>query len=244
MSQHTPTKIALITGANKGIGYEIARQLGKKGIAVLLGARDFARGTAAAEVLQSEGISAQPIVLDVTDDASVAQAALLIEKQYGRLDILVNNAGITDDRSTTPTQKSVKDFQVSFDTNFFGPIRVLHAMLPLIRKAPAGRIVNMSSGKGSLTQHAAMDDEPHITTAPYNASKAALNRVMLDYAKELRDTPIKINNVCPGFVSTDLNNHAGVRTPEEGARIAVKMALLPSDGPTGTFQNDEGIVPW
>jgi NAD(P)-dependent dehydrogenase (short-subunit alcohol dehydrogenase family) len=238
------TKVALVTGANKGIGYEIARQLGIAGVFVLLGVRNQAKGEEAARTLQAHGIAVEPLLLDVTDDESVARAAAFVEKQYGHLDILVNNAGITDDRSTKPSEKPVQDFAVSFDTNFFGPIRLLHAMIPLLRKSPAGRVVNMSSGKGSLAQHAAMDDEPHINTAPYNASKAALNRVMLDYAKELKGTTIKINNVCPGFVSTDLNGHAGVRSPEDGAKIAVKMALLTEQGPTGTFQNDEGPVPW
>ncbi|WP_336215130.1 SDR family oxidoreductase [Nonomuraea sp. LPB2021202275-12-8] len=235
------TTTALITGANKGIGFEIARLLGERGVTAIVGARDEERGRAAAERL------GQPYVrLDVTDESSVLAAAKWIEQEYGALDILVNNAGIVvwqDDPapSATPADR----LRETYEVNVFGVVTVTNAMLPLLREAPAARIVNMSSELGSL--QLAMDpDSPFwpLTFVAYNSSKSALNMVTAAYAKELWDTPIKVNAANPGYCATDLNAHSGFRTAEQGAAIAVRLATLDADGPTGAFMQDDGPLPW
>jgi NAD(P)-dependent dehydrogenase (short-subunit alcohol dehydrogenase family) len=237
-------KVALITGANKGIGLEIARQLGKQGIAVIVGARDETRGTEAAKMLQSEGLDAYFMPLDLTDSASIAALPHAIETQFGRLDILVNNAGISLDDGP-PSQVSLDIVRRTYETNVFAPIAVIQTLLPLLRKSDAGRIVNMSSGLGSLTQHS----DPNwpfagVNVLAYNSSKTALNAVTVQFAKELRDTPIKINSADPGYVATDLNQHSGPRTVEQGATEAVRLATLPADGPTGGYFDEDGSVAW
>lgn len=242
-SNHSP-KIALITGANKGIGLEIARQLGKQGITVLIGARDQARRESAAATLREEGIEAHPIALNITDQASVDAAASEIGSQFGKLDILVNNAGIVRDK-VPPSQLDIALLRETYETNVFGMFAVIKAMLPLIRKAPAGRIVNMSSGLGSLTQTA----DPTwpfygFIAVAYNSSKSAVNALTVSFAKELRDTPIKVNSADPGYVATDLNGHSGPRTVEQGATAPVRLATLAEDGPTGGYFDENGPVPW
>jgi NAD(P)-dependent dehydrogenase (short-subunit alcohol dehydrogenase family) len=234
------TTTALITGANKGIGYEIARQLGERGITAIVGARDEERGRAAAERL------GQPYVrLDVTDEASVQAAAKWIEREYGALDILVNNAGVASQDDQRPSATPVATLRATYEVNVFGVVTVTNAMLPLLRRAPAARIVNMSSELGSLTM--AMDPDgpfwPHNFPA-YNSSKAALNMLTTGYAKELWDTPIKVNAANPGYCATDLNAHSGFRTAEQGAAIAVRLATLDADGPSGAFVQDDGPLPW
>jgi NAD(P)-dependent dehydrogenase (short-subunit alcohol dehydrogenase family) len=238
-------KIALITGANKGIGFEIARQLSQQGTFVLIGARDAVRGKEAAASLTADGLPVAPLPIDVTDPASIAGAARDIEEQHGRLDILVNNAGITGSFRGEPSEVTLDQLRHVYDTNVFGIVAVTNQMLPLLRRAAAGRIVNMSSGLGSLT----LSSDPGSEFAGYNlvtyqSSKTALNALTVAYAKELRETAIKVNSADPGFTATDLNNHRGYRTVEQAAGIAVRLATLGADGPTGTFQDENGAVPW
>jgi NAD(P)-dependent dehydrogenase (short-subunit alcohol dehydrogenase family) len=238
-------KVALVTGANKGIGYEIARGLGEAGATVLIGAREAGRGAAAAEKLAAEGIVAVPLELDVTDPVSVSSAAARVERGYGRLDILVNNAGILLERGQKPSQLPVDVLERTYATNLFGVVATTNAMLPLIRRAAAGRIVNVSSGLGSLS----LTSDPQGTYAQfpllaYNSSKSALNAVTVSYANELRDTPIKVNAADPGYCATDLNGHAGTRTAAQGAIAAVRLATLPDDGPTAGFFSEDGTEPW
>jgi NAD(P)-dependent dehydrogenase (short-subunit alcohol dehydrogenase family) len=243
-SQSVASKVALITGANKGIGLEIARQLGRQGITVLVGARNEGRGREAAEALRSEGIRAHFIRLDVVDQSTIDQAARRIEEEFGRLDILVNNAGIFID-DAPPSRLDTTVLRRTYETNFFGPVAVTRAMLPLLRKSSAGRIVNMSSGLASLKLTNDPDWEfAHVNLLAYNSSKTALNAMTMQFAKELRDLPIKVNAADPGYTATDLNHHTGTRSAAEGARVAVRLATLPADGPTGGFFNEDGALPW
>ncbi|GAA4055946.1 SDR family oxidoreductase [Actinomadura miaoliensis] len=241
MSEQT---IALVTGANKGIGYEIAAGLGTLGWSVGVGARDAERREAAVEKLRAAGVDAFAVPLDVTDDASVAAAAGQIEERAGRLDVLVNNAAITGAAPQTPTTVDPATVRTAVETNVIGVIRVTNAMLPLLRRSTSPRIVNMSSSVGSLTLQSTPDTETGPISVAYAPSKTFLNAVTLQYAKELRDTGILINAACPGFCATDLNGFRGVRTPEQGAAIAIRLATLLDDGPTGGFFDDAGVVPW
>ncbi|MEU7612987.1 SDR family oxidoreductase [Micromonospora sp. NPDC049204] len=240
------TTIALVTGANKGIGYEIAAGLGALGWSVGVGARDDTRREAAVEKLRLAGVDAFGVPLDVTDDASVAAAVRLVEKRAGGLDVLVNNAGVTGGVPQEPTTVNLAAVRTAVETNVIGVIRVTNAMLPLLRRSASPRIVNMSSGVGSLTRQSGSTDE--LATGPlavaYAPSKTFLNAVTVQYAKELRGTKILINAACPGFVATDLNGFRGVRTPQQGAAIAIRLATLPDNGPTGGFFEDAGVVPW
>ncbi|MEU6293978.1 SDR family oxidoreductase [Streptomyces erythrochromogenes] len=243
MSERT---IALVTGANKGIGHEIAAGLGALGWRVGVGARDDRRRGAAVERLRAAGVDAFGVPLDVTDDASVTAAARLIEEQAGGLDVLVNNAGIAGSMPQEPTRIDPATVRTVVETNVIGVIRVTNAMMPLLRRSASPRIVNMSSSVGSLTRQSGADAER--TAGPiavaYAPSKTFLNAVTLQYARELRGTNILINAGCPGYVATDLNGFHGVRTPEQGAAIAIRLATLPDDGPTGQFFDDAGVVPW
>ncbi|MFI1501699.1 SDR family oxidoreductase [Streptomyces platensis] len=241
MSEHT---IALVTGANKGIGYEIAAGLGTLGWRVGVGARDEERRETAVAKLRAAGADAFGVPLDVTDDASVADAARLIENSTGRLDVLVNNAGITGSAPQLPTTVDVATVRAAVETNVIGVIRVTNAMLPLLRRSSSPRIVNMSSGVGSLTRQTTPGTETGPVSAAYTPSKTFLNAVTVQYAKELSDTNILINAACPGYCATDLNDFRGFRTPEQGAAIALQLATLPDDGPTGGFFDDAGEVPW
>ncbi len=238
-------KVALVTGANKGIGLEIARQLGSQGMLVYLGCRDQARGAKAAEELKADGIQALPLILDVTDASTISAAVAQVEREQGKLDVLVNNAGIALDWGAKPSTTSIENLRLVFETNFFGVIAMMQAFLPLLHKAPEARIVNMSSSLGSLARHSYPDGMfKEMVELSYNASKTALNAATVEFANELRDTPIKVNAVCPGYVATDLNNHGGPRTTEQGAKIAVKMATLGADGPTGGYFEDAGAIAW
>lgn len=237
-------RVALVTGANKGIGLEIARQLARDGVTVFLGARNEERGRAAAEKLRAEGLDARPLRLDVTDDQSVAAAAWFVEQSAGRLDILVNNAGVAIDDGP-PSRVSSDALRRTYDTNVFGLVRVTQAFLPLLRRSDAGRIVNLSSGLGSLT----LNSDPtspfaSVKYLAYNSSKSAVNAITIQFAYELRDTPIKVNAADPGYVATDMNQHQGVRSVEQGAATPVRLANLPPDGPTGGYFNDAGPLPW
>lgn len=238
------SQVALITGANKGIGLEIARQLGAQGMTVLLGARDPGRGQAAAAELTQQGMDAHAVPLDVTNQESINAAAQAVERDFGRLDVLVNNAGIALDNGPA-SAINMDTLRRTYDTNVFGVFAVTQALLPLLKKSDAGRIVNMSSGLGSLTQNS----DPGwgfagVKPLAYNSSKAALNMITVIFAAELKDTPVKVNAADPGYVATDLNQHQGPRTVEQGATIAVRLATLPADGPTGGYFDEDGIVPW
>lgn len=238
-------RIALVTGANKGIGFEVARGLGRAGHTVLLGSRDAANGERAAETLRGEGLDARAITIDLNDEATIAAAAKRIEDEFGRLDVLVNNAGIATPGDGTPGEVETDVLRRTFETNFFGTHAVTRVMVPLVRRSDAGRIVNVSSGLGSLTQNGDPEWE-HAGVKPlgYNASKAALNMMTVQLAWELRDTGIRVNSADPGYTATDLNGNSGTQTIEEGAAETLRLALLPDNGPTGGYFATEGPVPW
>jgi NAD(P)-dependent dehydrogenase (short-subunit alcohol dehydrogenase family) len=260
------TTIALVTGANKGIGLETARQLCAHGVTVLAGARDEERGLAAERELRAgpgAGADAAFVRLDVTEPESVREAADWIEKEYGRLDVLVNNAGIARGgppgaatvRGGPPSQTDLDAMRAIYETNVFGVIAVTNAMLPLLRRASAARIVNVSSEVGSIT---AQGDPAHPLgqmrpSVQYPSSKAALNMITVMYAKELKDTPVKVNSANPGFTATDFNDHRGFRSAAQGAEPSVYLATLPEDGPSGIHwgyiwagedEGGYGIIPW
>jgi NAD(P)-dependent dehydrogenase (short-subunit alcohol dehydrogenase family) len=239
-------RIALVTGANQGVGLQVAKELVAKGLTVLVGSRNFERGDAAAKEIGPGAIALQ---IDVTDQASITAAAERIHDEFGRLDLLVNNAGISNTRKgnlsleeyaelSKASNASLDEVRVVWETNVFGVLAVYQAMLPLIRESSDGRIVNVSSGVGSLTTNA----DPSFT---YHASKAALNAITLAMMIELESTVIKINLVSPAFTSTNLNGYAGTETVEDGSREVVRVALLGPDGPTGTFTRWENeSIPW
>lgn len=245
-------KIALITGANQGIGLQIAKDLAQHGLTVLIGSRDLAKGEVAAQTIEGD---AHAIQLDVTDAASINAAAERIRAEFGRLDVLMNNAGISHAGRTEVTFENIgeinslvtaplDDVRAVFETNVFGVIAVTQAMLPLLRESPAGRIVLTASSGGSLTLNS-NPDNPHRTMfGNYSVSKAAAHAVMLAFAIPLEGTNIKVNAACPGFTSTALNNFRGTRSLQEGAREPVRLALLGPDGPTGTFSDEDGPVAW
>jgi NAD(P)-dependent dehydrogenase (short-subunit alcohol dehydrogenase family) len=249
------TTIALITGANKGIGFQTARLLAARDITVLVGSRDEQRGRQAEHTLRDGGADAHAIALDVTDESSIEKAAAWIDSEYGKLDILVNNAGIArGDGTGIPSETTLGTLREVFETNVFGIVAVTNAMLPLLRRAPAARIVNVSSEVGSITSMTNPDSPMWpMASIPYPASKTALNMVTAMYAKELWDTPIKVNAANPGYTATDLNANSGFRTPEQGAEISVHLATLDDDGPTGLLWGHQwgvdgadavGTLPW
>lgn len=239
-------KIALITGANKGLGFETARQLGRQNIKVLVGARDETRGQAAAEKLQAEGFEAEFILLDVSDEKTHEAAAKYVEGNYGKLDILVNNAGIVlETMDAKPSEISLEIIRKTFDTNFFGVIAVTKAFLPLLKKSSGGRIVNVSSGLGSLAQNADPNwDYAAVKPLAYNSSKTALNAFTVILASELKEANILVNSADPGYTATDLNGNQGTKTVEDGASVITELATLPNDGVTGGYFDDQGVVPW
>jgi NAD(P)-dependent dehydrogenase (short-subunit alcohol dehydrogenase family) len=241
-------RVAFITGGNKGIGLETARQLGKLGISVVIGSRDLPNGVAAANKLKGEGVQADAIRFDVTKPADCQAAYDYFDQRYGRLDILVNNAGVSKEdfmggnKTSTTTAEILHE---TFDTNFFGVIQITQTLLPLIRKSPAGRIVNLSSILGSLTLHA--DPQSPIYNAKafaYDASKAALNSFTVHLAHELRDTKIKVNSAHPGWVKTDMGGEVAPMEIPDGAKTGVRLATLPDDGPTGGYFHMNDTLPW
>jgi NAD(P)-dependent dehydrogenase (short-subunit alcohol dehydrogenase family) len=238
-------KIALITGATRGIGFETARQLANAGIHVLLGGRDREKAVAAALKLQAEGLQVEAIAIDVANDDSIAQAAQEVTRKHGRLDILVNNAGVLrDDAQRKPSEQSLTAWRETFDTNVFGVVATTQAFLPLLKQAPAARIVNVSSILGSV----GANNDPNspiydIKLPAYNVSKSAVNAWTVQLAHELKDTSIKVNAVHPGSVKTDMNA-AGDLEVADGARTSVRMALLDADGPNGGFVYFEETLPW
>ncbi len=244
--------VALVTGANKGIGLQIAKDLAVHGFTVLVGSRKIEEGETAAK---SIGADAHAVQLDVTNQASIAAVAERIRSEFGRLDVLMNNAGIShagrpgrkfenlgDINSLTTAP--LDDVRAVFETNVFGVIAVTQAMLPLLREAPAGRIVITASSGGSLTLNSDPTNPHRAMFGNYSVSKAAAHAVMLAFAIALESTNIKVNAACPGFTSTALNNFNGTRSVEEGAREPVRLALIGADGPTGTFSDENGFVPW
>jgi NAD(P)-dependent dehydrogenase (short-subunit alcohol dehydrogenase family) len=243
--QPRKNQIALITGANKGIGFEIARQLGVQGICVIVAARDRERGETAAAGLRKQDIQVRYLRIDLTDPSTMSAAAADIEAREGKLDILVNNAGITSPGDGAPSEAKLESVRRTVDTNFFGTLAVTQAMLPLLKRSASGRIVNVSSGLGSL---ATMGDASVEFSAyrfiGYGASKAALNMPIIQLASELKDSRIKVNSADPGYTATDLNAHRGRQTIPEGAAAAVRLALLPDDGPSGGFFDTSGPQRW
>jgi NAD(P)-dependent dehydrogenase (short-subunit alcohol dehydrogenase family) len=241
------SRVALVTGANKGIGFEVARQLGKAGCTVVIGARNPELGRASAAKLLDQQIDARFVALDVNQERTVETAAATLASEFECLDILVNNAGIiaTGEGDGPPSRAKAGAVERTLRTNFLGALIVVQAMLPLLRKSHAGRIVNISSGLGSLEYNGDPNWEfAAVKHLGYSASKAALNMLTVQLAFELRDTRIKVNSADPGFTATDLNQHRGYQTAEQGASEAVRLALLPADGPTGGFFSSAGRDPW
>jgi NAD(P)-dependent dehydrogenase (short-subunit alcohol dehydrogenase family) len=240
------SKLALVTGANKGIGFETARQLAQADVHVIIGARDAEKGAAAAAQLKSEGLHVESIKLDVTDAASIASAVKEIGAKHGKLDILINNAGIgVQDGTTLVSEQKMDTWRKTFETNVFGLIAVTQAFLPLLEKSPAGRIVNLSSILGSITLHA--DPRSPIynyKVAAYNVSKSAVNAYTVQLAYELRDSKIKVNAVHPGHVKTDMGGPAAPMELVDGAKSSVAMALIGIDGPNGSYTHMGKTLPW
>jgi NAD(P)-dependent dehydrogenase (short-subunit alcohol dehydrogenase family) len=238
-------KTALVTGANKGIGLETARQLGKAGFLVFLGARNPKLGEAAAAGLRAEGLDVRFVELDLDRRETIALAAEAIGKNGAGLDVLVNNAGVVDAADGPPSSADIRAVQRLMEVNFIGTLAVTQAMLPLLREAPAARIVNLSSGLGSLTWNGDPTwDFAAVKLLGYNASKAAVNMLTVQLAYELRNTAIKVNAANPGYTATDMNGNSGNQTLEEGAAEPVRLALLGEDGPTGGFFDTSGPNPW
>jgi NAD(P)-dependent dehydrogenase (short-subunit alcohol dehydrogenase family) len=241
------SKVALITGANKGIGLETARQLGKLGVTILMGSRDLAKGEAAAEGLRGIGVDARPIKLDVVNEADRAAAAKFIEREFGRLDILINNAAVMLDArggnhtSTTP----MAILRETFETNFFAVVTLTQTLLPLIRKSEAGRIVNLTSILASLTLHATEGSPIYDAKSfAYDASKSAVNAFTIHLAHELRETKIKVNAAHPGWVKTEMGGEGADMELGDGAKTSVRLAMLPEDGPTGGYFHMGEPLPW
>jgi NAD(P)-dependent dehydrogenase (short-subunit alcohol dehydrogenase family) len=242
----TAKRIALVTGGNKGIGLEISRNLSNAGCTVLLGARNVERGQQAVRQLGKTGLSdVHFIKIDVTSQDTITAAARQIESRYGRLDILMNNAGVNLRGDGLPGAADLGVVQKVFDTNFFGAIRVVQAMLPLLHNSAAGRIVNVSSGLGSLALNSDRSWSSYNTKLiGYNASKAALNMLTVHLAYELRGTKIKVNSANPGYTKTDLNDNQGTQPVEVGAIEATRLALVDDNGPTGQSFSKDGPDPW
>ncbi|WP_369138572.1 SDR family NAD(P)-dependent oxidoreductase [Modestobacter versicolor] len=244
----TESRTALVTGANKGIGYAIAAGLGALGYRVGVGARDDARREAAVGQLRAAGVDAFGVPLDVTRDDSVAAAAELLEREVGHLDALVNNAGISGELGPgwvqDPTALDVDAVRTVVDTNVLGVVRVTNAVLPLLQRAPLPRVVNVSSRVGSVTWQADPDVDLGAVMALYAPTKSYLNAITVQYARHFRGTDLLVNAACPGLVASDFTGFRGSRTPEQGAAVVVRLATLPAGGPTGGFFDESGTVPW
>jgi len=241
-----PSRIALVTGATRGIGLETCRQLAHAGVHVLLAGRDAARAAEAAAGISHHEAAVEALHLDVTQPEQIAAAVAYVSQRFGRLDILVNNAGVLrDDTHRAPSEQRLACWRETFDTNLFAVVEVTQAFLPLLRAAPAARIVNVSSQLGSLALHTDPSSPIYDFKIPaYDTSKTAINAWTIHLAHELRDTGIKVNAIHPGYVRTDMNGGAGAIDVEEGARSSVAMALLDVDGPTGTFTHRGQTLPW
>ena len=231
-------RLAVVTGGNRGIGYEICRQLARKGLRVLLTSRDAEKGRAAHKKLEKEGLDVLHHRLDVAVPASVAALAGYIESEYARVDVLVNNAGISVDKRSTSVLREKEDiFRVTLETNFYGALRMCQALAPLMQKNHYGRVVNLSSGLGQL-------DDMGDGTPAYRVSKTALNALTRMVAKAVEGDNILVNSMCPGWVRTDMGGAGAPRSVEQGAETAVWLAMLPHDGPTGGFFRDKKPIPW
>ena len=239
----TNKKVALVTGANKGIGFEVAKILLDKSISVIIGVRNLEKGKQAVKDLGNENVSF--VQIDITDEKSIENAKNSITREFGKLDILINNAGVWLDFGVPMLEVSMTDIEKTFKVNTFGVISTIKHFLPLLKESNEGRIVNVSSGLGSLKQSADPNYEyyPYKSLA-YNTSKSALNALTILFAYELRETNIKINSADPGYCSTDLNGKTGPRTPEEGAKIIVELATLPENGTTCGFFDENGVIEW
>jgi NAD(P)-dependent dehydrogenase (short-subunit alcohol dehydrogenase family) len=236
----TSQKVAVVTGGNRGLGFEASRQLAKQGYKVILTSRDEDKGKAAANKLQAEGLDVISYPLDVTSDDSSRNLAEFIRQQFGKLDVLVNNAGIYIDAqvgSNSILDTKIETLQTTIDTNVYGVVRVTQALIPLMKKQNYGRIVNVSSGMGQLT-------DMEGGSPGYRISKTALNAVTRIFATELRGTNILVNSVCPGWVKTDMGGSNAPRTPEQGVDTTVWLATLPDDGATGGFFRDRQPIDW
>ncbi|MGW6919218.1 SDR family oxidoreductase [Kitasatospora sp. NPDC054939] len=252
--ERTHREVALVTGANKGIGRGVAEQLAALGMTVVIGARDPLRGEEAAAAVRATGGDAHAVTLDVTDQVTVRAAVKQVEECFGRLDVLINNAGITgsgqvspeDAHDQIPSSVDLDMVRAVFETNVFGVIAVTNAMLPLLRRSPVPRIVNVSSHAASLSLTGDPDGPfaALLPSAAYSPSKSALSALTVQYAHELRKDGVLVNAVAPGFVDTDSNNHTGFLTVAQGAATVVRLATLDADGPTAGFFGAEGPVPW
>jgi NAD(P)-dependent dehydrogenase (short-subunit alcohol dehydrogenase family) len=242
----TQRKIALVTGANKGIGLETVRQLARQGVHTVLASRDAAKGEAATRALVAQGLPVESLQLDVTDSASIARAASEIERRHGRLDILVNNAGVFVEKlGLAPSQQTLESWRQTFDANVFGLVEVTQAFLPLLRKSPSARIVNVSSRLGSITDQSDPASPYYDFKVPaYNVSKAAVNAWTVQLAHELRSTRIKVNSIHPGHVKTDMGGANAAMEVVDGARTSVELALIPDDGPNGGYFHLGERLPW
>jgi len=239
-------RIALITGANKGIGFETARQLGKQEVTILIGARDAAKGEAAAARLRGEGLDVRSLPLDVTETDSIRRAVDKVTQEFGRLDILINNAGVmVDDQTKKVSEQSLDAWRTTFDTNVFGLVATTQAFLPLLRKSAAGRIVNLSSILGSNTLHSDPQSPIYDFKVPaYNVSKSAVNAYTVQLAYELRDAPIKVNAAHPGWVKTEMGGEGATMELPDGAKTSVALATPAADGPTGSYTHMGEALPW
>ncbi len=240
------SRIALVTGATRGIGHETVRQLAQAGVHTLLAGRKREQAVEAALKLQTEGLPVEAIQLDVLDPISIAAAVGTVEERHGRLDILVNNAGIlVEDPARPPSAQPLDAWRHTFDTNLFAVVELTRALLPLLRRSAAGRIVNVSSILGSNTLHADPSSPIYGFKIPaYSASKSALNAWTVQLAWELRDGPIKVNAIHPGYVKTDMNGGNGEIDIADGARSSVQMALIGAEGATGSFTHLGQVLPW
>ena len=247
VTRETMAKVVLITGANKGIGFQVARELGQAGFTVLLGARDAARGEEAAAKLRAEGAEVRFVAADLNNaDASATALAKTIGEEFGHLDVLVNNAAIyLAPQEVHASDTGVETLKRTFDVNFFGTVAFTQPLLPLLRAAESAQIINVSSSLGSLTINGDSNSPYyHAKALAYNASKAALNMFTVDLAYDLRETRVKVNSVCPGYTATDLTNHTGHQTIEEGAIAIVRLARKTEEVPNGGFLHKDGTYPW
>ena len=242
------TKVALISGANKGLGLETARQLGKLGYTVLLGSRDALKGEVAARLLREEGIDARVVKLDVVKQSDIDAAAAMVEKEFGKLDALVNNAGVMIEKGwtkNTTSETTLENLRATFEANLFAAFALTKALLPMLKASEGGRIVNVSSILGSVSLQATKGSPTYSTKLfAYNASKAALNVLTISLAHELRNTKIKVNSAHPGWVKTDLGGDAAPMGVVDGAKTEVELATLGEDGPTGGFFHNGKEIAW
>ena len=238
-------KTVLITGANKGIGFETAKQLAQSGYFVYLGSRNKIKGLEALEKLKALGINnVDCIEIDVTNINSIKSARKELESKVKQLDVLINNAGIGGGQAQNLSTGEIENLRKVFDTNFFGAVQTTQQFIPLLKKSNEPRIVNVSSGLGSLTIHSSTQNPNYAIYDAYSCSKTALNAFTVLLAKEFRNTNFKINSVTPGYTATDLNHFQGTQTPEQAAKVIVKYATVDKDGPTGKFLKEDGEVDW